>query len=497
MFGGLMLGMPLAALDQTVVAAALPTMAQELGGLDDLSWVITSYLLTTTMTMPFWGKLGDLFGRKRLFQAAVVAFLVGSVLSASAATMSQLIVARSIQGIGGGGLLVLAQGLIADVVSPRERGRYQAYFAGAYGVASVAGPLLGGFFTDSLSWRWAFSINVPIGLASLALTSAGAPASHRRERVDIDVLGGVLLIGCITCVVLISSWGGTRHAWGSALMIWLIVGALSCLVGFVLAERRAIEPILPLHLFRDRVFAVSSVMAVVVGIGLFAAISFIPLFVQASGSTATRSGFVLMPLMLGMVGGSIGASQVVTRTGRYKVFPVAGAALLATGVALLATLDPTTPKLHVALYMAAVGVGSTLVTHVLIVATQNAVAAEHLGIATSAVNFFRSIGGAVGVAVLGAVLQSRLGAALVSRLAPGAEGSSPADALAGVSAAERAHVVDVVASAVAAAFAYAIPVMLLAFAISWLLPELPLRTTTHPDDPAAPVPLSAIEVAAP
>jgi EmrB/QacA subfamily drug resistance transporter len=477
-FSGLMLGMSLAALDQTIVATALPTIVGDLGGLDHLSWVVTSYLLAATVSTPIWGKLGDLVGRKRMYQVAIIVFLVGSVLSGIATSMAQLIAFRAIQGVGGGALIVLAQAIIADVVSPRERGRYQGYFGALFGACSIIGPLLGGFFTDHLTWRWAFYVNIPIGALALVVTTAVLPASMSRRKAQIDVLGAGLLTGAVSAIVLVTTWGGAEYAWSSPLIVGLSIASVVLLGLFVLAERRAVEPILPLRLFRGSIFSVSSGISLLVGVAMFGAISFLPLFLQvAGGISPTDSGLLLVPMSLGLLGASIFAGQVVTRTGRYRILPVTGTAIAAFGMFLLSTMEPSTSRLVSGVYMTVLGIGLGLTMQVLVLATQNAVRVGDLGVATSTVNFFRSVGGSIGVALFGAIFNSRLvtelagtGVALPDPVTPQAIQALPG--------AEKAAVVDGFANALTSVFLIAVPVILVGFFISLLLKEIPLRSTS-------------------
>ncbi len=375
--------------------------------------MVTAYLLAATVSTPIWGKLGDLLGRKRMYQVAILVFLVGSVLSGLSTTMVQLIAFRFIQGIGGGALIVLAQAIIADVVSPRERGRYQGYFGALFAASSVAGPLLGGFFTDNLSWRWIFYINIPLGILALIVTSAVLPAAVTRGKVVIDYIGAGLLTAAITGIVLVTTWGGTEYAWSSPTIIVLSVTSVALLVAFLAVERRATEPLLPLRLFRGPIFSISSSVSFVIGVAMFGCISFLPLFLQvAGGASATDSGLLLVPLMIGMLGASVFSGQVITRTGRYRVLPIVGTGIAATGLLLLSTMDAGTPRLESGIYMTTLGIGLGLSMQVLILATQNSVKVSDLGVATSSVNFFRSVGGSVGVALFGALFNARLSSGL-------------------------------------------------------------------------------------
>jgi EmrB/QacA subfamily drug resistance transporter len=412
-FAGLMAGMFLAALDQTIVATALPTIVGELGGLSHLSWVVTSYMLASTVSTPLWGKLGDLYGRKLFFQAAIVIFLVGSMLSGLSQNMGELIGFRAIQGLGAGGLIVGAQAIIGAVVSPRERGRYMGVMGSVFAVASVAGPLVGGFFTGHLSWRWVFYINLPVGALALAIVAAALPSRELHIKHVIDYTGATVLGIGVTALILALTWGGNTYAWGSGVIIGLLVAAVVLIVAFIEVERRAVEPLIPLGLFTMPVFRVASSLGALVGFSMFGVITFLPLFLQTvHGATPTTSGLQMVPIMAAMLTMSIWSGRRISASGRYRPYPIAGTIIMTLGIYLMSLLGISTPYWVAALYMAAVGAGLGLTMQVMVLAVQNSVPFKDLGTATSSAAFFRSIGGSIGVAVFGTIFANRLTASL-------------------------------------------------------------------------------------
>jgi EmrB/QacA subfamily drug resistance transporter len=488
---GVMAGMLLAALDQSIVGTALPRIVSELGGLDKLSWVVTAYLLTSTAVTPLWGKVSDLYGRRKVFQAAIGIFVVGSMLSGVAQTMTQLIAFRAFQGIGGGGLFAIALAIIGDVIPPRERGRYQGYFGAVFGVSSVAGPLLGGWFTDGPGWRWIFYINVPIGIAALAITSSALKLPVRRREHAIDYAGAAAIVASVTCLLLYLNWRGPDHGWGEPVALVLAVAAVAFAALFVWIESRAAEPILPLHLFRNAIFRVGNAFGFLSGMVLFGTIIFLPLYLQAvKGFSPTESGLALLPAVIGIFSTSITAGQLITRTGRYKIYPVLGGLILIGAMLGLTRLTAGTPYWEVALAVYVWGAGIGLTMQTILTAVQNAVDYRDLGTATGAVTFFRQIGGAIGAAAFGAMLSSRLAThlsdAFGGHLPPGAASdANNVQAIRHLTGPIRARVLDAFSSALDDVFLVGVPIVVLAFLVALTLKEIPLRSGAG-TAPAAP-----------
>ncbi|MGW0161003.1 MDR family MFS transporter [Mycobacterium sp. NPDC003323] len=478
-FVAVLLGMLLAALDQTIVATALPTVVSDLGGAGHQSWVVTSYLLASTIATAIVGKLGDLFGRKTVFQIAVVFFLIGSVLCGLAGSMSMLVGARALQGIGGGALMVTATAVIGEVIPLRDRGRYQGALGAVFGVTTVIGPLLGGFFTDHLSWRWAFWINVPVAIVVFIVAAVAIPTLARKSRPVIDY-AGIALVGLgASGLTLATSWGGAEYAWTSPVIIGLFVGSVIALAFFVRVELRAPEPILPIRLFAGRVFTVCCVLGFIVGFAMLGAMTFLPTFMQfVDGVSATMSGLRTLPMVAGMLITSIGSGSIVGRTGRYKIFPVTGTAIMFVGFVLLSTMDAHTSLPMQSLYLFVLGAGIGLCMQVLVLVVQNTSDFADLGVATSGVTFFRTIGSSFGAAIFGSLfanfLHGRVIEALAASGAPAVAAESP-QALRTLPAETAAPIIDAYADSLGLVFLCAAPVAALGFVVSLFLKEIPLR----------------------
>jgi EmrB/QacA subfamily drug resistance transporter len=484
-FAALMLVMLLASLDQTIVSTALPTIVGEFGGLAHLSWIVTAYLLATTVVTPVYGKLGDLFGRKIVLQSAILVFLLGSVLCGLSRSMTQLIVFRALQGLGGGGLIVTVMAVVGDLITPRERGRYQGIFGGVFGLSTILGPLIGGFFVEHLSWRWIFYVNLPLGFLALAVIgwTFTAPGALRR-RPSIDIVGAALLAIALTGLILFTSLGGNTFAWRSPPALAMLAASLVALAGFVVVERSAAEPILPLRLFGNRIFAVSCAVGFVVGLAMFGSVTYMPVYLQVvKGVSPLRAGLQLTPMMAGVLLTSIATGRTISRIGRYRPFPIAGTAIATVGLGLLATLGTASSTWTASLYMLVLGLGLGMVMQVLVLASQNAVDFRDLGVATSGTSLFRSIGGSVGVAAFGAIFTAGLATDVIGRLPAGARlpaAIGPA-AIRALPQAARLLYRDAFTAALHPVFVSAACVAALGFALTWFLREIPLRGPARGD----------------
>lgn len=482
----LMLVMLLAALDQTIVSTALPRIASDLHGLNKLSWVASAYLLTSAITTPIYGKISDLFGRKKIFQFAIVVFLLGSILCGISQSINQLVIARALQGLGAGGLISLVLAIIGDIVPPRQRGKYSGYFGAVFGLSSVAGPLLGGFLTDSLSWRWVFFVNIPLGIVALFAVATRLHLPVRKTDHNIDYFGAALLAAGSASLLLATVWGGTTYAWGSHTIVGLLTSGIVMGLGFVVWERRAKEPIIPMRLFKNDIFTVSVLLSLLAGIAMFASILYIPLYQQiVRGYSPTKSGLLMIPLVFGLLLASITSGRLTTTFGRYRPFPIIGTFLLTVGLFLFSHLTLTTSQLTLSLWMIIIGAGLGSFMQIMTLAIQNSVDRRELGTATSSATFFRSLGSAFGGAIFGSILTSRLAHHLQQSLA--ASGAGSAVAHLNISNIQSGiglhHLSPSAANVVLQAFVHsfhdmfllAIPVAALAFVVSLFLRETPLR----------------------
>ena len=504
-FSGLMLGMFLAALDQTIVGTALPTIVNSLHGLNHMSWVVTAYLLTSTISTPLYGKLSDQLGRKGIFQFAIVVFLIGSALAGLSQNMTQLIAFRGIQGLGAGGLMAMAMTIIADVVSPRERGRYQGYFGATFALSSVAGPLLGGIFTEQLSWRWIFYINIPIGIVALVVTSAVLKLPFRRQSHRIDFLGAGLMTVGVSAALLVTVWGGTQYPWGSSLIIGVGLVSAVFIGAFIVWEHFAAEPILPPSLFRIGVFRTASTVSFLLSMVMFGAIIYLPLYLQlVDGVSPTVSGLLMVPLMLGLLVSSIVSGQIVTRTGIYKPMPIVGSAMVIIGMWLLSNLGLHTSHLTMSLYVIVLGAGMGMTMQIMILATQNAVPSDSIGTGTAAVTFFRSLGGAFGSSLFGAIFIAGL-SHWIPVLVPGAAAAgihvhgnfamSPAE-LHSFPPHVQYGILDAFVRSLHTVFLVGVPIALGMFVAALFLKQMPLRSSSGLERPSEDLAMSMGEVGA-
>jgi EmrB/QacA subfamily drug resistance transporter len=488
---GLLLALILAMLDQTVVSTALPRIVGDLGGVTHLSWVVTAYVLSSTITTPLYGKLGDQYGRKRWLITAIIIFLAGSALSGMSQTMDQLIMFRALQGLGAGGLMVGVIATIGDMVAPRERGQYMGYMMASMMLALIAGPLVGGYITDSLSWRWIFYINMPVGGAALIYLWTTLHLPYKKIKHKIDYLGAGVLAIAATSVVLLTTWGGTQYAWASPMIIGLGLLAIAATASFLYIETRAAEPVLPLHVFKNRNFSVATGMSFLLGVAMLGALTFLPLYQQTvQHLSAVGSGLMLIPMMLGVTVTSLIGGFVMTRTGRYRFMPIVGGAIMTVAMLLLTGLGVTTTKLESGLFYVVLGVGMGFLMQITSVIVQNSVAPKDIGVASSSRTFFQQIGGSLGVALFGAVFARRLTESMSSQL-PGVHLNAGGGQLNPVTvnhlpALIRHDVFVAISHAIQGVFYLAVPAAFAVFVLAWFIKEVPLRSSAPPPPSEAP-----------
>jgi EmrB/QacA subfamily drug resistance transporter len=492
LFVGLILSMLLAALNQTVLSTALPTIVGDLNGVDQMLWVITGYILASTVVMPVYGKLGDMMGRKALLLAAIVLFMAGSTVGALAGGMATLITARVIQGLGGGGLMILSQAIIADVVPARERGKYMGVMGGVFAVASVAGPLLGGWFTEGPGWRWAFWINIPLGLLALTAAALFLKLPRRPGRHRLDIGGMLVLAAATTALVLAATWGGSKYDWADPVIVALMGATIIGAVAFVLIERRSAEPIIPMILFRERNFNLTTAAGLLIGVSMFGAVGYLPTYLQmAFGVDATESGLLMIPMMGTLLVTSVISGRLVSRTGRYKWMPIAGSLVTAAALGLLSTLSPDMPLWEVCAYMAVMGLGLGLSMQILVLIVQNTFPGRLVGTATASNNFFRQVGATLGAAVVGSVFASRLTGLLAERLPAAAleHGSGGINSLtpavvASLPQALKNPVITSYNDALTPIFIWMVPLGVVAAVLLCFVTEQPLATRVENDTAA-------------
>ena len=493
---GLLLAILLAMLDNLIVSTALPRIVGDLGGVAHLSWVVTAYILASLVVTPFYGKLGDMYGRKKFFVVAIVIFLAGSALSGLSQSMAELIMFRAIQGLGAGGLMVGAMATLGDIVAPRERGKYMSYMMVVMMLATIGGPLLGGFITENFSWRWIFYINLPVGGAALVYIISTLHLPAKRVNHRLDYLGGGLLAVAAISLVLLATWGGTEYPWGSGQIIGLAVLAVAATAAFCMVELRVAEPILPLHVFKNRNFSLTMALTFLTGLAMFGALTFLPLYQQTvQGASPTLSGLMLTPMMLGVTVTSIVAGQVTTRTGRYKIFPILGGAIMGVGMYLLTGLGISTTKTTSAIYYVVLGLGMGFLMQMVSLIAQNSVQQKDMGVASSARMFFQQIGGSLGVAAFGAVFARRLTESLAAAAGSGVHISASGGQLDpatvdSLPARVKHDVFFAIAHAIQGVFIWALPAAVIIFVLAWFIKEVPLRGRA----PAAEAPTQQAEL---